>query len=345
MKKLLLLALVLLLAIPAAAPAEEEKVLNILTWADYIDYDTLITPFEEEFGVTINYDYFDSNEEMLEKLEALNGGTYDIVLASDYAIDIARNEGLLQKLDMDKLPNYQHLNPVFLSQYYDPANEYTVPYYAGTPVILYDPAYVDIEITGYNSLWDESLRDSLVLIDDGRNIIGITLKSMGESFNVTDPEILAAASEKLMALKPNVRVLDYNRPDLPLVSGEAIAGYIFSAAAAWALDERPDLEIVYPEEGMGFGIDCLFIPVNAPHPDNAHLFLDFLMRPENGAVIAEFQASICVNLASEPLLSEEHKANPILYIPDEILGETEFIQDVGEATPLFEEIWVQFKQE
>jgi spermidine/putrescine transport system substrate-binding protein len=346
MKKLLLLALVLLLAIPAAAPAEEEKVLNILTWADYIDSDTLLTPFEEEFGVKINYDFFDSNEEMLMKLQALEGGTYDIVLASDYAIDIARNEGLILKLDKEQLPNFQNINPNFQGQFFDPTDEYSVPYIAGIPLIVYDPAYVDIEITGYNSLWDESLKDGLVMMDDMRNIIGITLKSMGESFNVTDPEILAAAEEKLMQLKPNIRVLDYNRPDLPLVSGDAIAGYLFTPAVVWALDERPDLKVVYPEEGMGFGIDSLFIPVNAPHPGNAHDFLDFLLRPENGATIAEVQAYICVNQASESYLTDEYKA--ALYIPDEVMAQIhdsmEFIEDVGEATPLYDEIWVRFKQ-
>lgn len=344
MKRLIPMVLALLLALPLFAYAEEEKVLNILTWADYINGPSVLEPFTAETGIKINYDYFDSNEEMLIKLQALGGGTYDIVLASDYIIDIARSEGLLLPLDREKIPNWDNINPVFRSQFYDPENVYTQPYVAGTPLIIYDPAYIDIEITGYNSLWDESLRDSLVLIDDARNIIGITLKSMGESFNVTDPEILEAASEKLMQLKANVRVLDYNRPDLPMVSGEATVGYMFTPGIVWALEERPDLEVVYPEEGMGFGIDSLFIPVNAPHPDNAHTFLNYLLEPEIGAVIAEYQAYVNVNQAADPLLSEEYKSNPALYIPSEILGDTEFIQDVGEAQEIYYDIWTKFKQ-
>lgn len=344
MKRFIPLVLALLLALPLFALAEEEKVLNILTWADYINGPSVLEPFTAETGIKINYDYFDSNEEMLMKLQALGGGTYDIVLASDYIIEIARKEDLLLSLDREKIPNWDNIDPVFRSQFYDPDNEYTQPYVAGTPLIIYDPAYVDIEITGYNSLWDESLRDSLVLIDDARNIIGITLKSMGESFNVTDPDILEAAGEKLMQLKANVRVLDYNRPDLPMVSGEAVVGYMFTPGIVWALEERPDLVVVYPEEGMGFGIDSLFIPVNAPHPDNAHAFLNFLLEPEIGAAIAEYQAYVNVNRAADSLLSEEYKSNPALYIPSEVLGDTEFIQDVGEAQEIFYDIWTKFKQ-
>ena len=345
MKRIVTIALSLLFALSAPfVLAEEEKVVNILTWAEYIDRDTILSPFEQETGIRVDYSYFDSNEEMLVKLQSVGGGTYDIVLASDFIIDIARGEGLLRKLDKEKLPNLVNIDPKYQSQIYDPENEYTVPYIAGTPLIIYDPALVGIEITGYESLWDESLRDSVVLIDDARNIIGITLKTLGHSFNTTDPDVLAAAEEKLMLLKPNIRVLDYDRPDRAIVSGEASIGYMFTPGVLWALDDRPDLEVVYPEEGMGFGIDNLFIPVNAPHPENAHLFLDFLMRPEIAVNIAEIQGYINCNAAADALLSEEFKSNPVLYIPSDVLGQTEFIQNVGEAQLIYNDIWTRFKQ-
>ena len=344
MKKMLLLLLVLMLALPAAMHAEEEKVLNILTWAEYIDYDDIIAPFEQETGIRIDYSFFDSNEEMLIKLDAVDAGTYDIILASDYAIDIARKQGMLRELDKGKIPNYQNINPIYLSQYYDLDNQYTVPYVAGHPLILYDPALVDIEIDGYESLWDESLRDDVVLIDDARVIIGIVLKTLGESFNVTDPELLQRAEEKLMALKPNVRVLSYDAQHLAMISGEAAIGFMFTPAVVWVQEERDGLEVVYPKEGMGFGIDNLFIPKNAPHPDNAHLFLDFILRPEIGKAIAENQAYMCVNRASYPLLSDEFKSNPALYIPSEVLGDTEYIEDIGtEPTAWMSTAWDKFK--
>jgi len=340
----LLLLLVLLLALPALSLAGEEKALNILTWADYIHGPTILEPFEKETGIRVNYSYFDSNEEMLIKLQADKAGSYDIVLASDYIIDIARSEGLILPLDKALLSNWENIDPVFQGQFYDPENAYTVPYVAGTPLIIYDPAYIDIPITGYNSFWDASLADSLVIMDDARVVIGITLKSMGYSFNVTDPEILAAAEEKLLALKPNIRLLDYNTPHVAMISGEATIGFMFTPGILWTQEERPEFVVVYPEEGMGFGIDSLFIPANAPHPANAHAFLDFLLRPEIAVNIAEYQAYINCNRAAEPLLSEDFKSNPALYIPTEILGETEFIQDVGDAQLIYNDIWTRFKQ-
>lgn len=344
--RLLLLTLVLALLSPALGFAQEEKVLNILTWATYFDQDTVLAPFTEETGIRINYTNFSLNEEMLAKLQAADGGEYDIILASDYILDIARKEGLLKELDKSKIPNYGNIDPVFQSQYYDPDNLYTIPYAAGTPLIVYDPAYVKVPITGFESLWDPALKDSVVVMDDMRNIAGITLKTLGQSFNTTDPAILAQAREKLLALKPNIRALDYDTPHQLMISGEALVGYMFTPQVCWAISERPDLKVVYPEEGMGgFGIDNVVVPVRAPHPDNAHAFLDFILRPEIGAKIATVQMYINCNKAAVPLLPEEYLSNPVLYIPSELLGQTEFIQDVGDAVTLYNEMWTAFKQE
>jgi spermidine/putrescine transport system substrate-binding protein len=341
---LLALAMLGAFACPALA-ADEEPELNIFTWELYIDYDTMIAPFEEETGIRVNYTNFTSNEEMLAKLESVKGGEYDIVLASDYAIDILRNDGLLYKLDKALIPNFGNIDEAFQGQNFDPENEYTVPYAAGTPLIVYDERYVDIEITGYESLWDPALADSVVAMDDGRNIIGITLRTLGQSMNVKDPTILEQAREKLLKLKPNIRALNYDTPHNLMISGEATVGYMFTPQVVWAMDENPNLKLVYPKEGLGFGIDSLVIPVNAPHPANAHAFLDFALRPEIGAAIAEAQQYQNCNKAADPLLSEEYKSNPALYFPSELLEGAEYIEDVGDVTPIYDEIWTAFKQE
>lgn len=343
----LLLALAMLgsLAVSSAF-AEEEKVLNILTWELYIDQDTVLTPFTQETGIRINYTNFSLNEEMVAKLEANKGGEYDIVLASDYALDILRKQGLLAELDKSKIPNYANIDPNFQGQYFDPDDQYTIPYAAGTPLIVYNPNMVDVPITGYESLWDPALKDSVVMMDDMRNVAGVTLKTLGQSFNTTDETILAQAREKLLQLKPNIRALDYDTPHNLMISGEAAVGYMFTPQVAWALTDNPELEVVYPEEGMGgFGIDAIVVPVNAPHKNNAHAFLDFLLRPEIGAQIAEVQQYINCNQAAVPLLSEEYLNNPVVFIPPELLGETEFIQDVGDAILLYNEMWTAFKQQ
>lgn len=343
MKKILcLLMIALLVAMPFTGIAEEEKVLNIYTWLGYID-DLTLANFTDRTGIKINYAPIDSNDEVVAKLQMNGGSDYDIVILGDYAVNILRKSNLLHKLNKEALSNYQNLNPDYLSKFYDPDNEYTVPYIGGTPLIIYDPSKVDTAITGYEDLWNEAFEDSLVILDDARVMIGITLKSMGKSFNETDPAVLEEAKQKLMKLYKNVHAFDSSTPYNVLLSGEASVGFMFTSQVATALDSNPDLQIVYPKEGMGFGIDSLVIPVNAPHPNNAELFLNYLMEPEVAARTAQMQWYMNPNKAAEPFLPESYLTNPALYIPADILGTPEFIMDVGETEATFQEIWTAFK--
>lgn len=327
-----------------AAPSAEPKELNVFTWDGYFPQDVL-DGFVAQTGIKLNFSNFESNEEMLTKLEAAKGGDYDLIIASDYIIDIARKKGgLLGELDQSLLPNYQNLDPAFQSQFFDPDNKYAVPYAAGTPLIVYDKAKVGFEITSFADLWKPELKDSIAAIDDPRNMIGITLKTMGKSFNETDTAVLEQAGAKLQELKPNIRVLTYNNIQDNLISGEATVGYMFSSQVALALDARPDLSVCYPTEGMGFGIDAMLVPINAPHKQNAHAFINYILDAEVGAKVSSQIYYLCPNKASAEFLPESFKSNKALYIPSEVLGNTEFIQDVGEATATYDKIWTAFKQ-
>ncbi len=342
MKKLLsiLLASLMLLGL-VPAMAEEEPVLNVFSWATYID-DNTIARFTQETGIRVNYSTFLTNEEMLIKMQSPDNG-FDVILASDYALNMLRKDGKLMALDKDLLPNYANLDPAFLSKYYDENNEYTVPYTAGTPLIVYNPAFVDIEITGYESLWDPALKDSIVVIDDARNIIGITLKTLGYSFNTTDEAQLQEAREKLALLRPNIRAFNYDTPHNDLISGDAIVGYMFTPFVLLAMDGNPELEVVYPQEGMGFGIDSLVISADAPHPANAHKLLNFLLDAEVAGNTAAMQYYLSPVEAAYPFIPEYLRDNPAINIPEEILGETEFIMDLGEYESRYQEIWAEFK--
>lgn len=345
MKKLvsLLLASLLLaaLSLPALSLAEEEKVLNLFTWATYID-DGTVAKFEEQTGIKINYTTFASNEEMLLKMSTTSN-EYDVILASDYALNTLRKDDKLQKLDKALLPNFGNLDPDFQSKYFDENNEYTVPYTSGTPLIVYNPDLVDIEITGYEDLWNPALKDNVVLIDDARNIIGITLKTLGYSFNTTDDKQLAEAKEKLMALRPNVRSFNYDTPHNDMISGEVAVGYMFTPFVLLSMDGNPNLKVVYPKEGMGFGIDALVIPKNAPHPKNAHALLNFLLDSEVAGNTVAWQYYLSPVKTAYEFIPEYLRENPAIKIPKEILGETEFIMDVGEYESKYQEIWAEFK--
>lgn len=341
-KKFLALFMTGILAVGmlAGCKSEEKRELNLYTWNGMFPQE-ILDGFEEETGIEINFSHFDYDEEMLAKLEETSGGDYDLVIADDYIIELVVAEGLSQKLDKSKLENYDNLNPVFMSQFYDPDNAYTIPYAAGIPLIVYDPALTDVKLEGYEDLWNPALKNNVALIGNYRVINGITLKTLGESFNTNDPETIRKAGDKLMELAPNIRVInDANTQDF-ILSGEVAAGFLYSSQVVAALMANPQLEIVYPKEGLGFGIMACFIPSQAPDADAAYAFLDYINRPENAAKCYEYIGYYCANKAAEEFISEEMKA--FLVLPEDA-AEGEIIQNVStEAEELHAEIWNQFR--
>lgn len=345
MKKLLsvLLALSMLVALPLLSSAEEEKVLNIFTWDGYVDYASVIQPFEEQTGIKVNYAPFSTNEEMLKKLQENGATEYDVVIASDYILNTARQEGLMLPLDKEQLPNFANLDERFISQYFDPDNEYVVPYMSGIPLIVYNPDMVQIEIDGFEDLWDPSLVDSIGLIDDARVSIGMVLLSMGQSMNTTDDAVLAQAKEKLFALRENIHVLEYENLHNSLISGDISVAYTFTPYVALALDANPNLQVVWPKEGLGFGIDGAFIPANAPHPDNAHAFLNYLLDGQVAATTAEWQYYCTPNAAAQEFLSDAYKNNPVFNGIYDRIGDAEYVMNLGADESKFQDIWTEFK--
>lgn len=314
--------------------------LNLYTW-DGMFPQEILKGFEEETGVRINFSNFDYDEDMLAKLEESRGGDYDLVIADDYIIELVIQEGLAQKLDTGRLVNYTNLNPVFMSQFYDPNNEYTVPYGAGIPLLVYDPALTDVEITSYADLWNPALKDNIAITANYRVINGLALKVMGESYNTKDLDVIRAAGEKMLELAPNIRVInDSNTQDF-IVSGEVAVAFLYTSQVSAALNAREDLKVVYPKEGLGFGIMAGFIPSKAPNSDAAYAFLNYINRPENAAKCFEYIGFYCTNKAAEEYISDEMKR--LIVLPEDA-SEGEIVQNISqEAEDLHAQIWNQFK--
>lgn len=326
----------------APVQEQEEKEINIFTWAGYFDENTL-AQFEKETGIKVNYSVFASNEEMLLKMQTGDVSDYDLILASDYAVSTLRKDGLLMELDRSKLTNWENLNPNYLDQYFDPENVYSVPYTVGSPMIVYDPAQVEGEITSFADLWDEQFEDSLWLINDARVILGETLKMLGYSYNTTDQAQLDEAYQKLMELKPNIRVLDYDLTYNYINSGEAKAAYLFTPYVALGLMENPNLKCVFPSEGIGFGIDSMVIPAKAQHPENAHAFINFYLNAEIAKAVAEWQVYINPNAAADALIDPAIANLDCFHIPEELLDTREYVEDIGEFASNFQEAWTNFQ--
>lgn len=316
--------------------AGDDKELVLFTWEGMFPQEVL-DDFEKETGVKVVYSNFDTDETMLEKLSMAKGGDYDIVIADDYILETAIQEGLAEKLDKDSLENIENINPLYQGQFYDPDDEYTVPYGAGIPLIVYDPEQVDIDIKGYKDLWDPSLEDSIALTANYRVINGITQLSMGESMNEEDVDVIKKTGEKLLELAPNVRLIQDDNTQNALLNGEASVAFLYTSQVTQALKDNPDLKVVYPEEGLGFGILGTFIPSEAPNAEAANEFINYLLQPEVTAKCINSVGYYNTNKAADDLVDEN------LVVPDDVT-KGESIENVSqEAEQEYNKIWTEFK--
>jgi spermidine/putrescine-binding protein len=318
-----------------------DKQLTLYTWDEMFPQE-ILDGFEKETGIKINYVNFDNNETMLTRLQTAKGGDYDLIIADDYIIETAIAEGLVQKLDKNRLPNYGNINPIYQKQFYDPADEYTVPYGAGVQTIVYDPKTVNIQIGGYADLWDKSLAGSVGIIENYRVINGMALKVLGQSYNTGDLSLIRRAGERLLELAPNIRLIRDDNLQDELISGEISAAVMYTSQVTMAKMENPGLEVVFPREGIGFGIMAGFIPGNAPNPGGAYAFLDYILDAGRGARCFEFLGYYSTYSASDPLIGAEYRN--FLTLPEGFNVNMEMIRNIGaEAEEAHSLVWNAFK--
>jgi spermidine/putrescine-binding protein len=340
-----LLALILSLALFAALTAgcaKKAETLTLYSWEGMFP-EEIIAGFEAETGIKINYAVFDTDETMLTKLETAKGGDYDLVIADDYIVETVIAQGLAQKLDTAKLANYGNINPVYQGWFYDKADEYTVPYGAGVQTIVYDPAVVTIPVNGYADLFDPSLANKVGTIANYRVINGLALKVLGYSYNTNSLDEIDAAGAKLLEFAPNIRIIKDDSLENDLISGEISAAVMYTSQVTAAKLEKPELEVVYPVEGLGFGIMPAFIPSKAPNAEAAYKFLDYILDAQRGAECFEWLGYYSTFSASDAYISDEYKT--FLTLPAEFdVRNAEMIENISdEAVEKHELIWTAFR--
>ena len=318
--------------------------LNIFIWTEYVP-DSVIEKFEEETGVKVNVSTYSSNEDMLAKVKSESEGTYDIVQPSDYMVEQMASQGMLEELKTDNLKNLSNIGESYLNPSYDPGNKYSVPYQGGVAGIAVNTSKVKKNITSYDDLFDSSLKNSIVALDDYRAVIGMTARSMGYSMNETDPAVLSKIQDKLLTLKDNVKLYDSDSPKSALISGDCTVGYVWSAEIALAMEENPDIKVVYPTEGAYLFMDNWAIPKGAKNYDNAMKFIDFMLDAENAQMVLEEFPYLSPNTKAVEAMGEDYSKNEAKNPPAEVIKKGEYVKNLDADTlKIYDEMWTKLKQ-
>ncbi|UOE53023.1 ABC transporter substrate-binding protein [Cytobacillus oceanisediminis] len=317
--------------------------LTIFNWGDYIDAD-LVEKFEQETGIKVIYETFDSNEAMMTKIE--QGGTaYDIAVPSEYAIEKMKEEDLLLPVDHSKIPNLKYIDQRFMDLPFDPGNEYSIPYFWGTVGILYNTDILgDKKITSWNDLWDPELKNQILLIDGAREVMGMGLNSLHYSLNDKNRDHLIEAKEKLDSLTPNIKAIVGDEIRMLMENDEAGIGVVWSGTAQELMWEKDNLEYVLPEEGSNLWFDNMVIPKTAKNPEAAHQFMNFILDPENAAQNTEYVGYSTPNKEALKYMDEETISDERFYPDEEMTARLEVYENLGKRMlAYYNELFLEFK--
>lgn len=324
------------------ATGGSDRTLHIYTWADYVD-ETVMAEFTEATGINVVMDIFDSNETMLAKLQAGGGDVYSVLYPSDYMVTQMIEMGMLLELDKSRLKGIENLLDKWQDPVYDGNNAHSIPYSWGTTGLLYNTEQISGTPEDWNYMWEnqEELSRRLTLLDDVRETMGATLKSLGYSYNSTDPEQLEAAYQKLMEIKPHLASFKSFGFEEQLLGGDLtmVMSYSVDAIAATLEDER--MEYIVPASGSSVWTDTMVIPASAPDVDAAYEWLNFVLRPEVSAGLVERLYFATPIAAAYEMLSADLKQNKDLFPPEDILAKCEGIAPVGDAIDLYDQYWTR----
>lgn len=323
------------LALAAAKGAGEVVVYN---WSDYIPED-LLRDFTRETGIKVVYSTYESNEAMIAKLKLLKGKTYDVVCPSTYFIPQMVEAGLLHELDHSKLPNLALMDPRLTRQSFDPENKYSVPYMWGTYGLIYNKKYAKGKIESWHDLLRPEFKDRVMLSDDPRDTIGMGLLATGSNPNSLEESEIKKAFGFLSKVRPNVRVFDVTASKRAMVNEEAYIGCIWNGDADLAIAENDDLEFVYPKEGVVMWADNFAITSGAANLENAHIFLNYIMRPDVALRCIEEYGYSTPNLEAIKMMDPELRGNVILNPTGKELKNAVMLDSIDPAQRIYNEYW------
>jgi spermidine/putrescine transport system substrate-binding protein len=351
--KRILTGILILSAFTASALAQETswtcpagfegQQLNVYNWSTYVAENT-ISDFEALCGVTVVYDTYPTDDDMLARLRQGNPG-YDIVVPTGVTMYLLVSEGLLERIDLGRIPNLANIDPAFLGLAFDPDNSYSVPYQWGTVGIGYDTTRVDGEVTSWNDLFNHD--GPVSWLEDYRAMLGTALTMLGLDPNTSDPAEVRAARDYLIERGGHVTYIAADDGQELLARGETDMTIEYSGDIFQIMEECEcdTYAFVIPEEGAEYWVDVVAIPAGARNPDLAHVFMDYLLDPVVGADISNYTAFGTPNRASreQGLIDAELLADPAIY-PDEETFSRLFMSVEDEALEqIYNDAWDEIK--
>ena len=321
--------------------------LYVYNWGEYISDgadDTLDVnkAFEEKYGIDVVYDNFDNNEVMYSKLKS-GGVSYDVVIPSDYMIERMIAEGMLEKLDFSNIPNYKYIPDQYKNLAHDPKNEYSVPYTVGMVGLIYNTKMIDEAPDSWTALWDENYANSILMINNPRDAFAIAQSILGMDYNNESPAAWRVAAELLKEQKNVYPAYVNDEIFLKMEVGEAALAPYYAGDFLTMQENNPDLDFVYPKEGVNFFVDGACILKGAQNKLAAELYINFLLEPEVALANAEY---ICyASPHTEVYTNPEYSfyQNEILY-PEEGKFKTQLFLNLDpEILALMSSLWDDVK--
>lgn len=339
------------MAVPAFAVEASDlagTTINVYNWGEYISDGSegsmdVNAEFTKRTGIKVNYSNYDTNENMYAKLKS-DGVSFDIVIPSDYMIQRLIEEGMLQKIDFTNIPNYKNIDAKYKGLYFDPKDEYSVPYNVGMVGLIYNTKMVKEAPTSWEVMWDEQYKGKILMFDNPRDAFGIAQKLLGQSFNTTDETEWKAAADKLKAQKPVLQ--GYVMDDIfrKMENGEAAIAPYYAGDYITMNDNNPDLAFVYPKEGVNIFVDSICIPKNAKNKAAAELYINFLLDPDIAVENANYLGYATPNTAVLSHADYELKGNEYLYPAAAQMPNTEYFYNLPQQTlTLMTDLWSEIK--
>jgi spermidine/putrescine transport system substrate-binding protein len=330
-----------------AAPAEGtggegSGVLHVYTWADYTN-DEMVQAFTDKTGIEVIVDIYDSNETMLAKMQAGGGEAYSIIYPSDYMVQQMIELGMLTKLDKARIMGMDNIFDKWQDPVYDSSNTFSVPFAWGTTGLLYNTEIISDSPEDWDYLWENAsaLSRRMTLLDDVRETMGMVLKSLGYSYNSTDPAEIEEAYNKLVELKPDLAsFMSFGFED-GLLSGDLAVVMAYSVDALSSIAEDDRLNYIIPTSGSSVWTDTIVIPTTAPNVDAAYEWINFNLDPAIAQLNTETLFNATPNKVAYENLSDEFKSDEKLFPPEEILAKCEGIAPVGDASAVYDEYWTR----